>query len=450
MAKKVKTSRIRLSQCMIVKNEEANIRRALSWGRGIVWEQIVVDTGSTDKTVEIAKEMGAKVFYFDWCDDFSAAKNYAIEQVSGEWIAFLDADEYFSKEDARKIPAVLENAEALAKKGNVIHALCTEMFHLNDEGEVFSVGRHYRIFRNMKELRYCNRIHESLQMTNGTQMRYVMVKNLPIMHTGYQQSVRDKKGERNIPLLKKELEEHPENYDAWSYMGESCAGSGKTQEALSCMGRVIEQISRHGMEGIMEDRVNAAFAVWFSEVSFLPDDELASYEEQAWRYYELFSRTGITFPDVEFYMGRFLLRMGKETDGVLFFERTLEKMEQYGGSSSLKTPNQLGLIYNVLQAWYKEQGDARKAVYYGTLSLRFNRYQEETLARLLATFKNDQNTTAEQVYGVLVGMYRFENLKDKLFVLKTAMKIEYKELEERVRRCLTENELDWLESGQGN
>ena len=149
-------------------------------------------------------------------------------------------------------------------------------------------------------------------------------------------------------------------------------------------------------------------------------------------------------------MGRFLLRMGKETDGVLFFERTLEKMEQYGGSSSLKTPNQLGLIYNVLQAWYKEQGDARKAVYYGTLSLRFNRYQEETLARLLATFKNDQNTTAEQVYGVLVGMYRFENLKDKLFVLKTAMKIEYKELEERVRRCLTENELDWLESGQGN
>ena len=446
MAKRVKTSRIRLSQCMIVKNEEANIRSALSWGKGIVWEQIVVDTGSTDKTVEIAKEMGAKVFRFDWCDDFSAAKNYAIEQTSGEWIAFLDADEYFSKEDARKIPDVLKNIEVLAKKGNVIHALCTEMFHLNDEGEVFSVGRHYRIFRNMKELRYCNRIHESLQMTNGTQMRYVMVKNLPIMHTGYQQSIRDKKGERNIPLLKRELEENPGNYDAWSYLGESFAGSGQTQEALSCMGRVIEQISRHGMEGIMEDRVNAAFAVWFSEVSFLPDDELASYEEQAWRYYELFSRTGITFPDVEFYMGRFLLRMGKETDGVLFFERTLEKQEQYGGSSSLKTPNQLGLIYNVLQAWYKEQGDASKAVYYGTLSLRFDLYQEETLSTLLHMFKSDPNTTAEQVFGFLKGLYHFKNLKDKLFVLRTAMKINYKELEERVKRSLSEEELGWLEA----
>ena len=106
MAKKVKTSRIRLSQCMIVKNEEANIRRALSWGRGIVWEQIVVDTGSTDKTVEIAKEMGAKVFYFDWCDDFSAAKNYAIEQVSGEWIAFFQGRR---AQDSRRVE----------KRGNV-------------------------------------------------------------------------------------------------------------------------------------------------------------------------------------------------------------------------------------------------------------------------------------------------------------------------------------------
>src|SRR5699024_4697847 len=86
----------RLSQCMIVKNEEENIRRALSWGKGRVCEQIVVDTGSTDRTVEIAKEMGAKVYHFKWREDFSAAKNYAIEQASGDWIAFLDADEYFS------------------------------------------------------------------------------------------------------------------------------------------------------------------------------------------------------------------------------------------------------------------------------------------------------------------------------------------------------------------
>ena len=88
----MKTSKVRLSQCMIVKNEERNMEQALSWGKGIVWEQIVVDTGSTDGTVELAKKMGAKVFHFTWNNDFSAAKNYALSKAKGNWIAFLDAD----------------------------------------------------------------------------------------------------------------------------------------------------------------------------------------------------------------------------------------------------------------------------------------------------------------------------------------------------------------------
>ena len=81
----------RISQCLIVKNEENNIEKALSWGKGIVSEQIVVDTGSTDRTVEIAKQMGAAVYEFQWIDDFAAAKNFAISKAKYEWIAFLDA-----------------------------------------------------------------------------------------------------------------------------------------------------------------------------------------------------------------------------------------------------------------------------------------------------------------------------------------------------------------------
>ena len=84
---------VRLSQCMIVRDEEKNIERALSWGKDLVYEQIVVDTGSTDRTVELALAMGAKVYHFQWIDDFAAAKNYAISKASGDWIAFLDADE---------------------------------------------------------------------------------------------------------------------------------------------------------------------------------------------------------------------------------------------------------------------------------------------------------------------------------------------------------------------
>ena len=72
-----------------IKNEEKNIRRALSWGKDIMCEQIVVDTGSSDRTVEIAREMGAKIFSFPWINDFAAAKNFAIDQAKGDWIAFL-------------------------------------------------------------------------------------------------------------------------------------------------------------------------------------------------------------------------------------------------------------------------------------------------------------------------------------------------------------------------
>ena len=154
-----KAGKIKISQCMIVKNEEQDIRRALSWGKGIVSEQIVVDTGSTDNTVQIAEEMGAKVFHFEWCDDFSAAKNYAIEQASGDWIAFLDADEYFSEQDARQIPGLLKKIENASLKSGRIHLVRTALVDLNDDGEIFSVGQQDRIFRNMKGLRYKNRVH---------------------------------------------------------------------------------------------------------------------------------------------------------------------------------------------------------------------------------------------------------------------------------------------------
>ena len=77
------SNRYTISQCMIVKNEEENIIRALAWGKELFDEQIVVDTGSTDQTVELAKSMGAKVYRFDWIDDFAAAKNFAISKANG-------------------------------------------------------------------------------------------------------------------------------------------------------------------------------------------------------------------------------------------------------------------------------------------------------------------------------------------------------------------------------
>src|ERR1700730_10500875 len=86
-------ARTRLSVCMIVKDEEPNLARAIDSVREFAFEVIVVDTGSTDRSVDIARERGAKVAFFPWTGDFSDARNHAIGLASGDWILSLDADE---------------------------------------------------------------------------------------------------------------------------------------------------------------------------------------------------------------------------------------------------------------------------------------------------------------------------------------------------------------------
>ena len=86
---------MKISACVITKNEEKNIARCINSYKDIVDEIILVDTGSTDNTVEIAKSLGAKIYYYEWQNDFSAAKNYALSMAKGDWIIFLDADEFF-------------------------------------------------------------------------------------------------------------------------------------------------------------------------------------------------------------------------------------------------------------------------------------------------------------------------------------------------------------------
>ena len=148
----------RISQCMIVKNEERNIEKALSWGKSIMWEQIVVDTGSTDHTVELAAKLGAKVVHFQWIDDFAAAKNFAIDQARGEWIAFLDADEYMEPGDAKKMGEVLERLTH-----DAIDAVSTGWQQINDKGEIFLSGTQIRFFRNRPDIRYRRKIQEQLE-----------------------------------------------------------------------------------------------------------------------------------------------------------------------------------------------------------------------------------------------------------------------------------------------
>jgi glycosyltransferase involved in cell wall biosynthesis len=97
-----------VSLCLIVKNEEAVLARCLESTKGIADEIVVVDTGSTDKTKEIALAQGAKVFDFAWIDDFGAARNFAFAQGTGDYLMWMDADDVLLPEDAQKLRTLLD------------------------------------------------------------------------------------------------------------------------------------------------------------------------------------------------------------------------------------------------------------------------------------------------------------------------------------------------------
>lgn len=225
-----------ISQCMIVKNEEKNIRRALSWGKDIMCEQIVVDTGSSDRTVEIAREMGAKIFFFPWINDFAAAKNFAIDQAKGDWIAFLDADESFTPEDAAKIPEILEYV------GEDVDGLLTGIADLDENNNITSGGTMIRFFVNRPDLRYVGKIHEHLVRKGRSGLHLTdATKQLAFLHTGYQeQEKRDKsKFERNLNIILEILKQEPENCDYLGYLGDTYSSDGKNEEARDAYKKAV-------------------------------------------------------------------------------------------------------------------------------------------------------------------------------------------------------------------
>ena len=207
--------KVRISACVIVKNEEKNLPRWLAQMARLADEMIVVDTGSEDRTVELAEAAGAKVYRFAWRNDFAAAKNYALDQAAGDWVFFLDADEYFEEGTEPRVRPYLEQVHLQWK----IAGLISPWINIDPERQNLVVlsGHQVRIFRNEKELRYVGRIHEALD-NRGKQkgMREYRMTDLVIRHTGYTVGNSERKAKRNLEILLEDVErnggERPEQY----------------------------------------------------------------------------------------------------------------------------------------------------------------------------------------------------------------------------------------------
>ncbi|MHB9941748.1 glycosyl transferase [Clostridium sporogenes] len=191
-----------ISLCMIVKNEEENLGRCLKSVQDLVDEIIVVDTGSTDKTVEIAKEYGAKVHYFEWCNDFSAARNESLKYASKNWILIMDGDDEFCSEDKEKFKNLIKKD----LNEDTIYFFET----LNYSGYSvtttdITINLNPRLFKNNYGFHYEGEVHN--QLVNYEKDVKGKTYDIRIYHYGYlnKNIVSKDKRNRNITLLREQI-----------------------------------------------------------------------------------------------------------------------------------------------------------------------------------------------------------------------------------------------------
>ena len=232
-----------LSLCMIVKDEEAMIGRCLEAARDAVDEIIVVDTGSTDRTVEIAERHGARVLHHVWDGDFSAARNASFAAATGDWVMYLDADEVLVADDAQRLSALTGRTWREA-------FFLTETNHTGDIEDGTAITHDaMRVFRNRPEYRFEGRIHEQIAQHLPAYLPERLERTtVRVEHFGYLGAVRDTKDKsnRNLELLERQVAEGVDNPFLHFNLGSEYAAAGDAPRALTHFQRAWAAVRETG------------------------------------------------------------------------------------------------------------------------------------------------------------------------------------------------------------
>ena len=216
-----------LGLVMILRNEEENLLRSLKPVAHLFDEVVVVDTGSADSTVKIARSLGARVHEIKWNNDFAAARNYSISKAKADYLFWLDGDNAISPQDVARLRKFLET----------------------ETGEFIGWGREIlvprggsliqkRLFPRRPDVFFRGRIHE--QLSHPDWFRFVYL-GVDILHWGYQDPAAAKaKGLRNLELLTEELEAAPGDFFLLYQKGKTLFNLRRYPEALESLSRALE------------------------------------------------------------------------------------------------------------------------------------------------------------------------------------------------------------------
>jgi len=402
---------VRLSQCMIVKNEEKNIEKALGWAKGIAFEQIVVDTGSTDRTVELAGKMGAKVYHFEWINDFSAAKNFAIEQATGNWIAFLDADEYLSPDDAKKLIPLLKRIQAEPEMRKWL-ALNFPMAHVDENGKPFAIHDQERVFRNVPAARYTGKIHEMLAVPAEN---IAHDDEVTVIHTGYAKATYEEanKAERNIDLLRAELATNPDDLNTKAYLADSLMAKDDEESIAEAEELLYEVIL--GKTGVIPALRKKGYSRLVKKYDELP--------KKRYMRDELCRKALSEFPedlDFECYLGIALNQKGEYRSALEVLRGCEAKLSDpsYADESDTVAADP-ALLFTQMVIASQVLNEMEDVVRYATMILSTDKSRTEILSHYIGTLLK-HGVPDDEVLGLLAKLYDLNNPKDLLLIARAA------------------------------
>ncbi len=395
---------IRISACVIVKDEEKNIGRWIQSVSGVADEIIVVDTGSLDATASLAGNFGAKVFVFPWKNDFSAAKNFALEKSSGDWIIFLDADEFFPEDIKSEIRPYLEQIHS----NSTIYGLMSPLYNIDeDEGNrVISRMQQMRIFRKDEDLRYEGRVHEAIvDLSNHAAERCVQQSDFVIYHIGYSSHLVKAKAQRNLMLIKEEAAQRENPVPLYPYFVDCYAALKEYERVEYYAGKALQSTCDLPRQRVKLYR-RLYDAMFFLQRS---ERELEKLLENALMEFP-------DYPDFLCQKGFLLFQQGRDQEAEDLLKKTLQVMEGQDDGQQEESAMAYAMprVFITLGEIAEQRGEREAAAGYAKQALEFHCYEEDPVLLLCRVLDSPLDQIA-----VLQQYFSQERKPDRDFLQKT-------------------------------
>lgn len=380
-----------ISACIITKNNQATIEECLASLYKYNVEIVIADTGSTDKTVELAQQFTDKVYHFDWIDDFAAARNFAASKASFDYILSLDSDEHLIEGSREELEAFFrkEDTSRIVGSYELINVLGKEKRRHDRSSDLVRVY-------NRRYFKYYYQIHEQLDKIAGdkTEYRLVCALNLKALHCGYQdKKVLIKKNKRNLRLLLRQLDITP-NHPYFIYQAaKSCTILKNYSQAFKFYQHFFEIPRDHNLEWVRDALVTYLKLCMDTKNYVRALEKVNVFQNQ---YLDSF---GILCLFAEVYMAN---KQDQEAEQVLKQALNL-KPSKYGEFGCVKAD-----AYKILARLYEQQGkwilaqDMLANANDETLQLKLN--QHLTMI-VLADDETDKLTACLQSLAVLKANY---------------------------------------------